>query len=392
VTNESTEQPDTNTLAPTVEQKLDLLLEAIIEQNKLLGKANKDRKKDKGKGKQRNKDKETSLDESEDNEKERPSSPQSILDRLRFKQSQETAAQEIQDEVLQITEEEIEAADQAIKKSQILGDTIFSIDSVTDPLARVTEKRRLHLIKNWSVIWSKLQLLTDKPCLPDQVWKKIAFGQFIDLSECIAREVDQTIEDEKAPFRILESGIITVHKEKKTKITLLSHWLQAWERLTDATTILFERKQKELDVYRSKIIKLCNTFPFEAVYKWDKAKRFTLTEKRNNTLLTSDHELDTQYLLTVQYERKAQQTQKSYHNATKINTSETCKKYNWSAKCKFGAQCHYKHECINCGGNHPAKNCDSYGTQKKRRYEGEQSTQSKRPRETEDSKDPTNRQ
>jgi len=183
----------------------------------------------------------------------------------------------------------------------------------------------------------------------------------------LTKELEQAIKEEDPPFKVADSGIIHVEREQRNKVTSLTLWVEAWDRYSEAVTILYETRENELALHQRKVIKLCSSLPFETVYTWDKAKRFFLSEERSKTLLTTDYELDARYLI---YGKNPKQTEygravESFKAGTRSN--DTCRRFNWSWKCIFGEKCNFKHECATCGGAHPAKTCKGKEVNQKRK-------------------------
>ena len=156
---------------------------------------------------------------------------------------------------------------------------------------------------------------------------------------------------------------------RRNKIPTLLIWLQAWERYSEAVLIFYSIKENELAAHQSKVIKLCSTLPFDIVYNWDKAKRFVIAEQRSKTLITTDYEIDSQYLLYGRNKRQIGQPGTSQDDGTKPKGPEICRKYNYSWQCAFGTRCNYQHICAICNGEHPAKTCRGKDNQKRRRTE-----------------------
>jgi hypothetical protein len=350
------------------ERRLDQILTTIEERISRL-ETNKDNVRN---------DRKANEDYDKEEQEERETSPSStdrnieeLISKLREKRSEEIVLKTISEEQLEITEEELKAAAQTAHQRPRLGLNILNLDRITDPLAKVIEKRRLYLIKNWSTIWSQIQLLSDKPGLADKTWKKIAFGQYVDISDCLKRETEQVIKEDESPFRLTDNGLIKIERERKVKINNLPLWVQAWERYSEAVLILYETRQNELAHHQSKVIKLCTEFPFDIVSHWDIAKRIALTESRNQTLITTDTELDTHHLIYARSRKLTEHNTRPRKETIRSNAAEICKKFNWSRGCEFGRTCLYRHECAICAGNHPAKSCDTREPFYKRRRIGE---------------------
>ena len=123
-------------------------------------------------------------------------------------------------EQLYITKEEIEAATKNTKHLHKARTALLSFEHIADPLAKVIEKRRLFLIKNWTEAWAETQLLSDKPTLPDKVWKRIAFGQYNDIAEFLEKDLDQAVRGSETPFKLTDTGLIRVERERRNKSQL----------------------------------------------------------------------------------------------------------------------------------------------------------------------------
>jgi hypothetical protein len=95
-------------------------------------------------------------------------------------------------EELTVTKEDLDAIDTSTRQPQEFNfadqSTDTNIESIRDLLAKVIEKRRLTFIRNWSIIWPRLQSIPNKPAIPDKTWKRLAFGQYIDLAEFLTQD------------------------------------------------------------------------------------------------------------------------------------------------------------------------------------------------------------
>jgi hypothetical protein len=286
---------------------------------------------------------------------------------LQQRQTVEKAAETIPDGKLKITKAEREAIANLSRRESLFATAGPTVESIVDPYARAIEKRRLLIIKNWNSLWHQLILTTNKPHVPDKIWKKLAFGQYVDLTNFAARRADQAIADDDTDFKLTSVGTLQVNRESKPKINSLPQWLQAWARFTDSTLILYDIRERELSAYRDKVISLCTTFPFDTVHDWDRAKRYSITEKRGKTLLTADYEIDSLYLVFGRNSREAPVTFRTTRETSFHEQGEICRLFNWSWKCHYGTQCKFKHECTACGGKHPAKSCTSRSSGEKRK-------------------------
>src|SRR5205823_12503867 len=134
-------------------------------------------------------------------------------------------------------------------------------------------KRRLTFIRNWTIIWPHLQQITNRPAIPEKNWKRLAFGQFIELSEFLMQDIRNLTSTEEETLKMTEGGKISVAKEHKPKIFSLSQWLQAWSKYMKAALIICAARQDELLYHQEAVISHCSAFPFQTVYDWDRAKR-----------------------------------------------------------------------------------------------------------------------
>ena len=340
------------------EEKLNEILKVIKEQDKRVSKLERSRKKEE-------------LDESDESVDEEIINR--LTEKLERKKAEKEAANLIPQEQLSISVEEIEAAEKLTKRTRQLGAVAIDWDSFTDPLAKVIEKRRLFVIKNWNTVWPQLQLLTDKPAISDRTWKRLAFGQYIDLAEFLDKELEQAIEDQEEPLKLTEGGSLKVSRDRKPKITYLAQWVQAWDRYSEAAIIICETRAGELNNHQRKVIKLCADINFEAVYKWDKAKRLALSEERSKTLLSVDYEIDAKYLGYGRGEKTRSQGTKPLRNQSRFDSRDLCRSFNWSWNCKYGSTCNFRHECAICAASHPARTCEARNNNRKRAREDEES-------------------
>src|SRR6185369_4069995 len=109
-----------------------------------------------------------------------------------------------------LTKSENEAIKNLSHRENLFAASGPAVQRISDPYARAIEKRRLLVIKNWSVRWSQLILLTNKPDVPDKVWKRIAFGQYVDLTFFAAKRADQAIADQETNLSLTEGGTLQV--------------------------------------------------------------------------------------------------------------------------------------------------------------------------------------
>lgn len=291
----------------------------------------------------------------------------------------------VEDTDLRVTKEELQAIDRLSSQPDELDfanpAASIGLRNITDPLARVIEKRRLSFVKNWSTVWPHLQLITNKPLLADRTWKKLAFGQYIELSEFLVQDISLRLIHEESELALTDGRTLSLNKDKRQPITNIALWIQAWERFTSAALIICAARREELRHHQRAVISHCNAFSFETVYLWDRAKRFFLAETRNKTLTTVDQDLDAKYLSphkATGNHNSTSRTQKSGRDFSK----NLCRLFNWRAQCDFGSICAYRHVCEKCGGDHPARTCDNRGGpfNKTRREEHAYATANKRPR------------
>jgi len=239
--------------------------------------------------------------------------------------------------------------------------TEIALGGITDTLALVIEKRRLAFTYSWPKAWIRIRAVANKPALPEKVWKKLAYGEYTDLSDFNDYHSNQTSSDIDTPFKVADGGQVYFRKERKRTIFNLSHWLEAWSRFTTVTLIICKERKYELSVHQSRVTQFSAVYAFNNVYEWDIARRKYITEHRERTLLCVEHDIDARFLRLgnhstryVEYPDKARYGQS--------NNRKVCRRYNWSNRCNFGNICLFQHECQFCGGQHPARSCETSGS------------------------------
>src|SRR6266487_3638695 len=97
------------------------------------------------------------------------------------------------------------------------------------------------------------------------------------------------------------------------------------------------------------------------------------------------------HLVYARNKRANEHTNRTRKKTARTDAADICKKFNWGKGCDFGHLCRYKHECIMCLENHPAKSCEGKDTSyKRRRAEEGQHIPHKTEREIQNKRDPRN--
>jgi hypothetical protein len=306
----------------------------------------------------------TTRNDNDDAASDADSTNELILELARRSHIPAPTTQFINDTDIKITSEELVEISNSSKQprefdfeNQLAG---IAVHNITDTLARIIEKRRLTFIKNWTTIWPHLQLITNKPEISDKTWKRLAFGQYVELTDFTAQNVNQHTADEESFLKITDIGTITTTKGRKQRITNLPAWLQAWTRYTTAALIICAARQEELTHHQQTVIEHTATFSFDVTYLWERTKRFLITENRSRTLLTPNHDLDAKYL-TLHRTSGFNQTTPKNGFTIRQDRKAPCRLYNWKSLCEYGNTCSYKHECEICGREHPARICNNRG-------------------------------
>ena len=320
----------------------------------------------------------------ETNSEEQDLDTDNLIDQLRRRNREDNSGENNKDNLnLVVTQDDLNAIGRSTRQPEEFNFTDqtagIAIENIKDALAKVVEKRRLTFIRNWSIIWPQLQQITNKPALTDKTWKRLAFGQFTELSDFLTQDIRNITTDEDDTLKTAEGGTISLAKEKKQRIYNLSQWLQAWSKYTKAALIICAARQDELAYHQEAVISHCGAFPFETVQNWDRARRFFITEARDQTLLISNYDLDTKYLTHGAYKY---QSASGRNSSSPSNTrTQTCKLFNWTTRCIYGDSCIYKHQCEACGSGHPAKTCNDKSRGERRyRDDNQPGAAGKRPR------------
>src|SRR2546423_9906529 len=122
--------------------------------------------------------------------------------------------------------------------------------------AKVTEKYQVWWTENWTTASKWLATKLDKPALETKLWKQIAFGEFVDLSEFRDKTIRNTEIHKETKLKTENKTELKINLTYKPKYPIinLSQWLEAFQNYSNAVCILYFYRREELEVYQDRIV------------------------------------------------------------------------------------------------------------------------------------------
>jgi hypothetical protein len=212
------------------------------------------------------------------------------------------------------------------------------------PSLRITRQRIAVFKQDEAASLDYILSSPSRPEFPEQLWKAVMLGQYVDLTKVHA---DNTAAQEGDSI----------------KIGNYLEWNECWEQYAKAVTMLFPNRAAELSVYQRRISKLFKAYvadTHDRVVAYDVAVR-KRASKQGNLLLTDLIEYDDLFQEILHPSGTVAQggKQSKSGRAKPGKSAEKCRRFN-AGKCTNNAtNCRYRHACSACGSpDHAANACE----------------------------------
>ncbi|RIB26093.1 hypothetical protein C2G38_2270802 [Gigaspora rosea] len=195
-------------------------------------------------------------------------------------------------------------------------------------------------------------MLPNKLNLPLRFWKAIATGNYVDLAEFGYKNLKANMKynDDEHSLQTSENGIIAVRKcSHPQKFTDIAEWLLAFRAYMEATLIIYDLREQELNAYRDHINTLCVKHKFLAIAAYNEDRRLHLTTNRDLTLFERNIEAEGENfdVTTAKKQHSIANTHNPKSNITWHDGSQIC--INWNRKgCPDNNSCKRIHACLLC--------------------------------------------
>ncbi|KAJ3339834.1 hypothetical protein HDU93_007719 [Gonapodya sp. JEL0774] len=147
---------------------------------------------------------------------------------------------------------------------------------LSDPVLRAIDEKTRMWHWNWPAMSSRLTLYAKEPGIPENIWKAIAFGQYVDLAQLWQSDANGGAQPNSANV-----------------ITSLPIWLRAYGKLSRAMEFLFPelRDFRILPTYAESIVEIFETrgaFCWDSIYAYDIEHRKAVAANHSKSLLETD--------------------------------------------------------------------------------------------------------